>query len=589
MTLKFFRFHSIQSKIFAILFLIPSITLSCFLWLASEIFSKDKKSYIYDSSLKDLNLTASLMEKSLAQNWDQLKPLVSSLKEKAPLEKRAELEKFVKKNQILYFSFPTDRIAVGELGRYGRTADQLIKKASGQFKTELLPEGVLAFMGVVEGSPVIFLQKFSALPIPSADRIQNSYLFDTHSKEVLSVGSSALSQQTLQEIISSRGLEQQRSQAFEINSTGTADSLFVTTGPIGDGALSLLVVIEGADLFESLNSLLRQSFGLYLILLGLSLLIGFLFARRLTQPILDLTHVSQLVSQGDFSQKTESRSQDEIGILSQSFNRMSDEIQNLLKLSAEKGRMQNELMTAKILQDAILPKGDLTGFLYALAGYSKTASECGGDYWHYFETPESLHLLIGDVTGHGAAAALMTAAAHAGVISISQTDCRPDEALKKLDQIISATGKNQFYMTMLWIRYDKIHRSLSFSNAGHEGIYILPLQPGANLSHKDSRVEMGELCRQLGLEGEETFQSSVIPTQKDQVYLIYTDGLFDLKNSQGKTLQPRAFLNHYFLLSQSTKDLQAIRKGLIQLIDDFCQGQELLDDVTFVLARFEPE
>ncbi|SJZ33100.1 methyl-accepting chemotaxis protein [Selenihalanaerobacter shriftii] len=82
-----------------------------------------------------------------------------------------------------------------------------------------------------------------------------------------------------------------------------------------------------AAMNESRNRVIMISI---ILLLIAGLIINF-FAKRITGPILDLVEVSQTVAAGDFSQKIEIDSEDEIGELGESYNYMLSTIRQIIK------------------------------------------------------------------------------------------------------------------------------------------------------------------------------------------------------------------------------------------------------------------
>ena len=48
--------------------------------------------------------------------------------------------------------------------------------------------------------------------------------------------------------------------------------------------------------------------------------------------------------------------------------------------------------------------------LFEIANHFEAATECAGDWWNYYILPNNkLLILLGDVTGHGTASAILTA------------------------------------------------------------------------------------------------------------------------------------------------------------------------------------
>lgn len=91
------------------------------------------------------------------------------------------------------------------------------------------------------------------------------------------------------------------------------------------------IIVAGAYEEEIYHSLYEtERFILLVVLISLVMAFGLtiILSRVLTKPILDLTEVTARMSAGDLSQRVNTVSTDEIGILGYSFNRMAAQIQN---------------------------------------------------------------------------------------------------------------------------------------------------------------------------------------------------------------------------------------------------------------------
>ena len=94
----------------------------------------------------------------------------------------------------------------------------------------------------------------------------------------------------------------------------------------------------------------------------LTLLIGFFFAKKLTQPVQELATGAHRIASGDFSQRINVRSRTELGDLGNSFNLMTDQFENYirdLQRSADENR-ELFLGTVKGLAAAIDGKDPYT-------------------------------------------------------------------------------------------------------------------------------------------------------------------------------------------------------------------------------------
>src|SRR5690606_10878260 len=161
------------------------------------------------------------------------------------------------------------------------------------------------------------------------------------------------------------------------------------------------------------------------------IIIGVFASNTLTSAIRNLAEATSKVMDGDFSVRVEPKSGDEIGALAQSFNKMTEEVSRLMEKTAENARMEAELKTAHTVQATLFPQNEAHLGPIAIYGKSEPASECGGDWWHCSHIGNKVYGWIGDATGHGVPAALLTSAARAvasvieGIPGIS-----PGDALK---------------------------------------------------------------------------------------------------------------------------------------------------------------
>jgi len=117
-------------------------------------------------------------------------------------------------------------------------------------------------------------------------------------------------------------------------------------------------VEDAAVLNQEMNRQSNQSFILNISLTIIVLIIsGFAFIyiyRSLTKPIEKLLIMSNKISEGDFSSRTELSTSDEFNELAVGMNTMSEKIEILLEKSVEEQK-QLQMMEHKILQEQIKP------------------------------------------------------------------------------------------------------------------------------------------------------------------------------------------------------------------------------------------
>jgi len=96
--------------------------------------------------------------------------------------------------------------------------------------------------------------------------------------------------------------------------------------------------IDSVKAFDAVTKLVSRSLVVGAFILLVTFLISFLFSHSLTSPLMELTSTMRKVSGGDLTQRFNTRSKDEIGLLGGVFNKMTEDLhssrQNLEKLNA---------------------------------------------------------------------------------------------------------------------------------------------------------------------------------------------------------------------------------------------------------------
>ncbi|HKR61478.1 MAG TPA: HD domain-containing phosphohydrolase, partial [Pyrinomonadaceae bacterium] len=126
--------------------------------------------------------------------------------------------------------------------------------------------------------------------------------------------------------------------------------------------LGVIAIQDETAALASVSDMHYQTIWISLVAALLTLLIGFFFAQKLSQPVQELAAGAHRIASGDFSQRIEIRSRTELGDLGNSFNLMTDQIEHFiedLKRSAKENR-ELFLGTVKALAAAIDGKDPYT-------------------------------------------------------------------------------------------------------------------------------------------------------------------------------------------------------------------------------------
>jgi HD-GYP domain-containing protein (c-di-GMP phosphodiesterase class II) len=130
----------------------------------------------------------------------------------------------------------------------------------------------------------------------------------------------------------------------------------------GNMRLGVIAIQDERAALTSVADMRRQTLFISLVAAVFTLIIGFFFAKKLTQPVRELAAGAHRIATGDFSQRIAVRSRTELGALGQSFNLMTDQLEKFisdLQRSADENR-ELFLGTVKALAAAIDGKDPYT-------------------------------------------------------------------------------------------------------------------------------------------------------------------------------------------------------------------------------------
>jgi len=257
--------------------------------------------------------------------------------------------------------------------------------------------------------------------------------------------------------------------------------------------------------------------------------------------------------------------------------------------------MENELETAKLVQKLYFPQGAFEHPSLTLAGTCVPASECSGDWWHYAKIGDHLVVVIGDATGHGASAALVTSAAHATFTAWAAevgkrklTDSMLAELAERLNLAVFFGGGGSVLMTAFLSAIDLSTGLMKWMNFAHPA----PVVYSRATSDSNARVISGELHPMLGSSETITLKMGTMQLQpKDQLFW-FTDGILDQRNSdQARISKPKLMKK----LAESADKRQGNAPAICRnVIDDAVaffgtDAAERPDDITVVVASAAPE
>lgn len=138
--------------------------------------------------------------------------------------------------------------------------------------------------------------------------------------------------------------------------------------PIGVNEGSIGVVRLALPLSE-IRSELRVIYRVVLfggiVAVFIALLVGYFVSRSITRPIVQMTDIAESISKGDFSKKARVRTDDELGALAKSLNKMADELESQLESLKKLNRVRTDFV-ANVSHELKTPLTSIMGFIETL-------------------------------------------------------------------------------------------------------------------------------------------------------------------------------------------------------------------------------
>jgi len=329
-----------------------------------------------------------------------------------------------------------------------------------------------------------------------------------------------------------------------------------------------------------------------------AILMSFIVSDRLTTNLRAVTEATRRIASGNFSAPVNVKGKDEVAVLSTAVNEMSHQIVALLENKVAAARQEKELETARLVQGTLFPKERFETETWRISAKSVPASECGGDWWGHVKIDEQrAYIFIADATGHGAAAALMTAIAFSTCKTLAIMEAEknsktlpPNEILRILNRTLFESGDGRNTMTFFAVLVDLAEGTLTFANAGHNLPVVIPAHENdsrfanpsdaspANRRFNNFKLQAGG--SPLGMAAESVYECSKMAIHPGDKLMLYTDGLFESTNPAGVPWREKSLRNS--ITTHASLSADAFQDSIVTDAFQHFSGKAIDDDITVV-------
>jgi serine phosphatase RsbU (regulator of sigma subunit) len=364
-----------------------------------------------------------------------------------------------------------------------------------------------------------------------------------------------------------------------------------TVDPLSKGALIEYILIPGNEKYSviftvdysNMNLRLKrmQARIIYLALFGvmLGVIMSLFMSRQITKPIQSLVEGVGKIAQGDFSVRVNIKTHDEIKVLGDAFNKMAVDLEASIEAKLYQERVVAELELATKIQEQIIPKEEPPTEGMDISASVDSAGEIGGDIYDFITLEDGrLMMYLGDVTGHGVPAGIISSISSALFFGYS-SEADLKKILIDVNRVLKAKTMPTMFLTLCLMEWLPQAKKFNYSSAGHEQLvhYIAA----------EDRVELknaGGIA--LGMLPDVTAHIKVeeVPLGLGDFLIVYSDGIPEAWRNQEECYGMERLME---IAKKSAKigDAEAIRKSILEDVTTFRNGYEQMDDITIMVIR----
>jgi len=580
------KFFSIKWKLSLSFIALALGIAGCYVKIAKQTFESDKISYIFDTEQRENSQEAQNLNQQMTRFLFDARAIfagydVQTRKLSPAADQLLQAHELIQGVQIVDLSDQSTAsfAKVGETLPNRPALGQALEK--GDFDLTHLTGSQFIITALAPGTEKTYeLRTFFEMKNLFSDRGDDEVTVLTKNRNVLLASDSPdLRAEVIEGFLN-------QSELLDVTSTSTQElagtRYLISSTPLKRGGLRVYSFVKESTALSALRILYRRSLFFLLFSFFATIVLSLILSSSLTRNMMTLTVVAEKIGRGDFQARADFVSKDETGILARAFEKMAKEIENLLRLTVDKTRMDLELQTARLVQESFFPeRSQLEVGHLRLNGLYISSSECSGDWWYYYQRGEYLYFIIADATGHGTPAALITAAARSLVSVLQTTDLTLIEIAERFDDAIFQCSKKRVCMTAFILKIHVTSGAFTFLNASHEPPVILSRVTDSH-SYKGNYILstpgsiLGEQQRSWREE-----QAQIAPGEK---LVLFTDGLLSIQNA-GQVMSERRFMKILEASAQNSPTSTEMLKEISEQVQAFGHGEPIPDDITLAIIE----
>jgi sigma-B regulation protein RsbU (phosphoserine phosphatase) len=252
----------------------------------------------------------------------------------------------------------------------------------------------------------------------------------------------------------------------------------------------------------------------------------------------------------------------------------------LMRDQLERRRYEKELAIAREIQESFLPKAAPSIPHFDMAGATHPHDLVGGDYYDFVRVTETrIGLAIADVSGKGVPAALIMAGFRMSLLGEIRNEFAIRAVMRKVNSLLYESMDRDKFVTAFYGVLDTKSQVLTFSNAGHNPPTLL--RAGGKVEY----LEEGGVA--LGVLPDARYEDRPIALQPGDLLVLYTDGISEAENPEGKLFGTRRLEEAMARLREGSA--RQILDGIVAEVQAWAGERGPTDDLTLIVLKALPQ
>jgi sigma-B regulation protein RsbU (phosphoserine phosphatase) len=244
-------------------------------------------------------------------------------------------------------------------------------------------------------------------------------------------------------------------------------------------------------------------------------------------------------------------------------------------IKRQEQQLERDINMAREVQLRLLPTNPPAHEHAELAVSFLPARTIGGDLYDFLEyASDQTAIVLGDVSGKAAPAALFAALVSGIMRSAAQQKLPPAEMLALLNDTLQERKLDSQYVVMLYALWNDANRTLTVANSG--AVQPIFCRGGQNVTVKAEGFP-------LGMFPSATYEEFNVATQPGDAIVFVSDGILDAENEKGEMYGEDRLAR--FLCSSRDLPARNIADAILADVTQFQGAKDRFDDETIIVLR----